>query len=345
MDGMLYYTEPLSFNELSYSLTGSGQSGPTNCVNLQTGQLIWSKYIPAISFGYLMDVQTPNEHGVCPPLLISSAGGLWQVFDGDTGTALCNVTNVPTPPGFGPSSCIPAIGPDGEYLNYVFANDGNATNPNWTLGEWNSSAVFSPGDAFAPVLTGTINGDISTGPESAYDWNVSLPWLNTMATPVSPIQFSNTPWLPTVIAGSPITVVAANYGDGILCINGTTPSNGENDIYSWLSSAPYTYFFVNLNASVGAIGSVLWWSTLQPPANNYTVVPGNVDWNTRMFFLSYKENVQWVGYSLTNGQLVWTAPPQQRTRLLRQPRLGHPTRSDSLRQPLQQWLQWNNILL
>jgi outer membrane protein assembly factor BamB len=131
-----------------------------------------------------------------------------------------------------------------------------------------------------------------------------------MTTPVSPIEFSNTPWLPTVIFNSPITVVAANYGDGILCINGTTPSNGENDIYSWVSNTPYTYFFVNLNASRGAIGSVLWWSTIQPPSNNYTVVPGNVDWNTRMFFLSYKENVQWLGYSLTNGQYVWTAPPQ-----------------------------------
>jgi hypothetical protein len=257
-----------------------------------------------------MDIQNPNEHGVCPPLLISASYGLWQVFDGDTGTALCNVTNVPYPPGFGPSSCMPVIGPDGEYLNYVFTNAGNATNPDWTLGEWNSSLVFNPAGAYSPTLTGTINGDILTGPDTSYDWSLSLPWLNTMTTPVSPLQFANTPWLPTVIAGSPITVVAANYGDGILCINGTTPSNGENDIYNWVSSAPYTYFFVNLNASRGAIGSVLWWSTIQPPPNNYTVVPGNVDWNTRMFFLSYKENVQWLGYSLNTGQYVWTAPPQ-----------------------------------
>ena len=315
MDGMIYYTEPLSYNGAPNSLTGSGVNGPTDCVNLQTGQTIWSSpNVPPLSFGILLDVQTPNEHGVCPPLLISNTWylGTWQVYDGDTGTLLCTVNNVPEAPGYGPGfSSAPVIGPDGTYISYVFANAGTAANPDWTLGEWNSSRVFLPTGAFSPILSGTINGAISTGPDTTYDWNVSLPWLNTMTTPINPaLQVYNTPWLPTEIANTPIMVIGANYGDGMLCINGTPPSNGENDIYSYVSSAPYTFFFINLNASRGAIGSVLWWSTLQPPPDNYTVVPGNVDWNTRMFFLSYKENVQWLGYSLTTGKYVWTAPPQ-----------------------------------
>ena len=81
----------------------------------------------------------------------------------------------------------------------------------------------------------------------------------------------------------------ANYGDGILCMNGTTPSNGENLALQWVSSTPYTYFFVNLNASRGAIGSVLWWSTLNPPANNYTVVLRESIGTLDVFLETYKE--------------------------------------------------------
>ena len=105
---------------------------------------------------------------------------------------------------------------------------------------------------------------------------------------------------------TPVTIISAKYGDGILCYNGTMPCNGENLGFPYVSSAPYTYFFVNLNASRGAIGSVLWWNTLNSPANNYTVVPQGVDWDTRVFLQTYKESVQWVGFNLDTGQYMWT---------------------------------------
>jgi hypothetical protein len=299
LDGMLYYTEPVSFSASGYTFTGSSGYGPTDCVNLQTGELIWSKYIPALSFGLIMDVQTQNEHGVCSPILVTIAGGgfsglplTWMGYDGDTGNALFNVTNAPA---FGSER---AMGPDGEYLDYVMANAGNASKPDWRLGEWNSSLLFLPFGAGAPTFTGTIDGSISnpSDPNRRYDWNISLPWLNTM---------------PTSVPGTnPVTVVAAKYGDGILCYNGTLPSNGENLLQSYTSSAPYTYFFVNLNASRGAIGSVLWWTTEQPPANNYTVIQGGVDWNTRIFLQSYKEGAMWVGFDLDSGKQLWTGAPQ-----------------------------------
>jgi hypothetical protein len=312
MDGKLFYTEPLAFNGAPNAMTGNNRYGPTVCVDLRTGKVIWSSTdVAAITMGLLMDVQTPNEHGVCPPLLISNnAFTGWQVYDGDTGVLLCSVTNVPQPPGFGPSNCAPVIGPDGLYIYYVFANAGNDTNPDWRLGEWNSSRVFMPAGAMSPTLMGTIDGGISdpSDPNCRYDWNVSIPWLNTMTTPINTIF--NTPWTPTVIAGTPLTVVGANFGDGILCINGTPPSNGENDLYTYVSSDPYTYFFINLNASKGTIGSVRWWKTLQPPANNYTVIPSVIDWETRVFLESYKENVQWVAYNLESGEHLWTAEPQ-----------------------------------
>ncbi len=285
LDGKLFYTEPVSFGSM-----GRVGVGPTDCVDLQTGEVIWSRTdVPALSFGLIMNVQTQNEHGVCPPILVATSGTTWMGYDADTGNWLFNITNVPT---FGPGR---VMGPDGEYLNYIMANAGNATNPDWRLGQWNSTKLFLPGTTASPVF-GTIDGSLSTGTNKAYDWNVSIPWLNTM---------------PTAIPGTnPVSIVAAKYGDGILCYNGTLPSNGENMLQSYVSNAPYTYFFVNLNPAKGAVGSVSWWNTLQPPANNYTVIQAGVDWDTRVFLQSYKEGITWVGFDLNSGQQLWKSEPQ-----------------------------------
>ena len=112
VDGYLYYTEPVSF-------TGPN-SGPTDCVDLRTGQFIWSKSnIPPLSVGYIYNLWDPDQHGVSPPILVAAIGGgltglpsMWELFDAYTGTALFNVTNVPTGTA--------AMGPNGEQLRYVF---------------------------------------------------------------------------------------------------------------------------------------------------------------------------------------------------------------------------------
>jgi hypothetical protein len=286
VDGMLYYTEPVGFTASGYNFGSAGVGyGPTDCVNLRTGQLVWSRTdVPALSFAMVMDVQTQNEHGASPPLLVAASGSTWRGFDGDTGNALFNITNVPT---FGSAR---TMGPDGEYLNYVMTNVGTSETPDWRLAEWNSSLLFLPFGAGAPTFTGTIDASISTGANTRYDWNISIPWRNSMT--------------------GPVTIVASKYNDGILCYNGQLPSNGENALFSYVSSAPYTYFFVNLNPAKGAVGSVTWTKTLDPPANNYTVIQEGVDWDTRVFLQSYKEATEWVGYDLDSGSHLWTSEPQ-----------------------------------
>ena len=339
LGGLLFYTEPISFTNTGYGPTNP--SGPTVCVNLQSGKVLWSRSdVLPLLMGYMPDVQTVNEHGVCEPIIISEqtigsttsgfptviGNTTWIAYDGDTGDPIFNVTNVPAyglEGSLGPGK---AMGPDGEYLNYVFANAGTATNPDWRLGEWNSSLVNLAyyqgrptfqnltyvGDNPTPYI---VDGSISTGANTRYDFNISVPWLNTMppsTPPLTPLATTaaanNTYPYATFYAAknTPVTIVSAKYGDGILCYNGTMPCNGENLGFPYVSSAPYTYFFVNLNSSRGAIGSVLWWSTFNSPTNNYTVVPQGVDWNTRMFLQTYKESVQWVGFNLDTGKQIWT---------------------------------------
>jgi hypothetical protein len=269
LDGKLYYKEPRG--------ESGSNSGPLDCVNLQTGQLIWSRTdVPAISFGYIYSMWTPDYHGVWPPILVAVSGTTWRGFDGDTGDPLFNVTNVP--------SGTKVMGPSGEYLVEVIANAGNTTSPDWRLCEWNSSKLGN----WAIMGNGALTGTLDASGANCYDFNVSIPWRNTMT--------------------SAPTVVYAYYNNLMLCYNYSLPSAGTS--FYAQSSAPYTWFAVQLNATKGGLGSVLWWNTLQPPAGNVTVLPSGADPTTGVFAELYKETMNYVGYSLTTGQKLWDPTPE-----------------------------------
>jgi hypothetical protein len=378
VDGYLYFNEPSSF-------TG-GAAGPFICVNLQTGQTVWSSNdIHSVSFAYIYNLWNGEQHGVFPPILVSTAGGgltglpsRWTLWDGFTGQQLFNVTNVP---GFAPQTGQmvggqPAValttatvaGPSSEVIKYVFMNCGTSTDPQWYLAQWNSSnlwqydvnpytfggslspsvvnasngvlvsssgiplttlgttgttpkgtSVFIPygstitDDAFIPLNATTIY-PANLGPRTTFDWNVSIPWLNTMPMPstynsvtgqVLPIPEQGTAIGAFAAGGScPLSIVAADFGDGMLCSNGALPT-GFSTTSTGYPQLPYTLFYVNLNASVGAIGSILWTKTYQPPAGNLTVMTQGVDWQTRTFVEFYEETMQFVGFSLNTGAQLW----------------------------------------
>jgi hypothetical protein len=379
-DGYLYFNEPSSF-------TG-GAVGPFVCVNLQTGQIVWSSNaIHSVSFAYIYMLWNGEQHGVFPPIIVSTAGGgltgypsMWTLWDGFTGQQLFNVTNVP---GFAPktgqmvggqpaaaltTATVP--GPSSEMIKYVFMNCGTAKKPQWYLAQWNSSDLwqydvnpYTFGGSLSPSVINASNGVLvsssgipqttlgttgttpkgatvfipygstitdnafiplnkttvypeNLGARSTFDWNVSIPWLNTMPmAPTYPALGGTGALIPTFMQGTaigdfaaggtcPLTVVAANYGDCMLCRNGSLPM-GFASVNAGIPANPYTLFLVNLNASVGAIGSILWMKTYNPPAGNLTVSIPAVDWQTRTFLEYYEETLQFVGFSLSTGAQLW----------------------------------------
>ncbi len=297
--GRIFYTEPNSFYSEGSFVFGPQTYGATTSVDLRTGQVIWSrKDVPPLSFAYIYDVEDPQQHGVYPAILIAATGGgffggavSWRAFDAYTGEPLFNVTNVP-------SASATVLGPQGEHLKYVFTNVGTPFSANWTLGEWNSSKLwdgsgFRRGDSgLSPTIFGTVNGNNANAsdPSFDYDWLVPAPFVNTMPAPFP--------------GANPVTVISAFYNDVLICENGTLPGLATGG-FGTTSSAPYTYFAVNLNASRGAIGSVLWWNTLPAPPGNVSVLAGGADPVTRVFFEAYKETRQFVGYSMDTGAKVW----------------------------------------
>ncbi|HLN90026.1 MAG TPA: hypothetical protein VK253_08170 [Candidatus Binatia bacterium] len=155
----------------------------------------------------------------------------------------------------------------------------------------------------APGSTQTIS-QINSGSLTTYDWNISLPIINTM--PPLPAQIDPTTGLlvPPSTGTNPVSIVAAKYGDVILCRNGTLPLGfaGTNKGYP---QVPFTYFAINLNASKGAIGTILWMKTYDPPAGNLSMVQEPVDFDTRVFTFNYQETMQFVGYNLDTGEKLW----------------------------------------
>ena len=292
MDGILYYQTPLGYDY------GGGQAGGTFAVNLQTGKQLWmSTAIPAggLSFGYIYDSQQPNQKGVMQPVLFTSSFG--QAYDAYTGQYLFNVTNVP--------SGLPiSMGPNGETISYPILNG--------YVAEWNSSGLWnwnipvgggspSPNTGSFSVTSMGFTGPVTTsytntvngGALQCYDWNVSI----TSSTPL-PSSYSE---------------IAAYWGNLILCESGAMPgiSTGMLTGGVFSNSAPYTYFAINVNATRGAVGSVLWTKTVDPPAGNVTVLLGPTDPTAGVFTEGYQQTMQWVGYNLYTGAKMWGPTPSQ----------------------------------
>jgi outer membrane protein assembly factor BamB len=297
--GRLYYTEPSNF---------AGGGGPTDCVDLRTGQLIWSRTdVPALSFGYIYDLETPNYHGVYPAILFTS--GFGRAFDADTGNPLFNVTSVP--------SGTTVLGPQGEQLRYSFFNNGTSSKPDYYLCEWNSSRMW--GGGATPSIQTTTTTTYSLVNTTYWEDNVKKTHSENVSTTTTAVgassgffydylnpatQNQSIPWRNNQ-AGSP-TIVQAFYKNILLCRNGSYPALGTPG-----GSLPYTYFVVDINTTHATFGQVLWWNNVDPPAGNITTVSyAGADATAGYFCESYRQTQQFVGYSLKTGKQLWVGKPQ-----------------------------------
>ena len=254
MYGRLYY---------SPNLYTTGSSELLNCVDLKTGQLLWSENTtsfynaapgasPALGtsstantpqFGYYYSEDTPNEHGIDNPgwLFSTNYGIGYQPALGIPELHIANVPGSTQPAG---AAIAEIQGPAGENLRYVFVNYGTTAAPNYYLMQWNSSKVI-PGVYSGPVTSATIEGNvplsnpIPTGPAplsstgAAQVWSyVNGAWVGASSAVANNI-WNGTTWVNAATAAAQNIATPNNAGSA-------TPYN-QYPSFDWNITSPIQF--------------------------------------------------------------------------------------------------------
>jgi outer membrane protein assembly factor BamB len=287
MQGTLFYQEPYG---------NSGGGGYYVSVDLQTGKENWRINCSATgvslvpSFGYLYAYEDGNQHGVLPNgLLIATTtvtglGTVWRGYDARTGVLTgMNLTNIPSGTTTGTLAAnqangASAAGPRGEYLIYGLTNLGTTVSPKYYLSVWNSSKYtqLAAGQIGAGnwYPTATFNATDTR----MYDWNVSLPSLTGQGWGI----------YRDVIVGDKLLLIQGSLGTGP-----RTQGYGAN----------ITVISINPNTK----GNILWTKYYAPADGNVTRALITVDSIANTFVTEDKETLQLDGFSLDNGNHLWTS--------------------------------------
>ncbi len=329
MDGYLYFKMPLSDEGSPLVVNGVTYAGAYVCLDLRTGKVVWSNSNAIFNptWGQLYNEVDPNQSGVIPSgylwqsftvaAAVTNAAGstvtpanvTWIAYDGFTGDWVMNITNVPQAVTvYQPSSnsvlsgsmlseqtTLAAMGNSGELLIYVLDYN-TATQTGW-LGLWNTTQIIynpaSPSSPYRP-LGQIFNGALST----SYTWNVTINGdLNGLAvngTAANGVSLTG----PSMFAVFP--------GDLIFGASGALSA-------SQFTQNPFTMWTINLNSTIGTVGNILWVQNYTAPnimngnsnLGSYTIKFGPVDPTNGVITLNVGETMEWYGYSLATGTLLW----------------------------------------
>ena len=146
----------------------------------------------------------------------------------------------------------------------------NLNYQNHWLAQWNSSKVF----------TSATSGNINASTANRYDWNVTIP------TTIPSSSDTYYAIIDDVLIGSNIEA---------------TYFPGSNQARSTID--PYTVWAISLKP--GSRGQLMWMQNYAAPEGNVTRTLTAVDKTNRVFIMTDKETMQWIGYSIDNGAQLW----------------------------------------
>jgi hypothetical protein len=261
MNGRLYYNQRLG----SSSMLGMA------CVDLRTGEEIWFKDGVTLSFGQLLNFNSPNQHGVIP-YLWSTSGRTYKMYDAFTGEWILDISDVP--------SGTLVFGENGELLKYNLFTQGGVLQ----LSLWNSTHVdgllsLSYGEdspMWRPPQGATLDGTTGTM------WTVNA----------------------TSVAGSPRTSAIV---DDVLVAVANSPEQTSRGLYT--QEAGWMHYGFSLKP--GHEGQLLWAQNRTVAGNAtmmITAARGTMA-SSGIYTALIKETKQYIGYDVQTGNQLWITDP------------------------------------
>ncbi|MGE5556727.1 MAG: PQQ-binding-like beta-propeller repeat protein [Methanocella sp.] len=267
MDGKIY---------TKGTLGDDNTRGTYMCIDLRTGEIVWTNDNINPTYGQLYTYESPNQHGTIPNgYLWQTSGTTWIAWDAETGKWAFNLTNVP-------SGGTTVYTKNGEIVKYIL-NYNQTTKSGW-LALWNWTAA--PG--VAASAPGTGSGALQYRPtgknidcSTAYSWNVTIN-ADLIGNSAPAIQY--------ILEDDVILGTSSSLTAGISTTRGT-PN-------------PYTVWALDL--SEDRVGSLLWKKSYTAPEGNTTRKLGPLDPVNRVWTMTDSETMQWFGYDLKNGNQLWS---------------------------------------
>lgn len=298
INGRLYYKAPLG-DQVSVAATGGGAY---TCLDLRTGKVLWTNDNINPTYGELYTYESPNQHGTVPngylwqAVTQTSTTQTWIAYDSLTGKWLFNLTDVP-------STGTIAYTSQGEIVKYIL-NYNNTAKSGWlALWNWTSAEGVPPGTGVQLGAPGTGTNFLQFRPvgkvinaSTAYSWNVTIgdimgPSNSQLVLGVA--TATQNPTIQYVLPGDILFGTTPNIAPGVLSLRGT-PN-------------PYTVWTINLaNIVNGTSATINWKKTYDAPSGNLTLNLGPLDPVNRVWTTTTAEDMQYQGWSLTDGSKLWS---------------------------------------
>ncbi len=261
INGRLYYNQRL----------GSSSMLGTACVDLKTGDQIWFMENLTLSFGQILNFDSPNQHGAIP-YLWSVSGSTMKMYDAFTGRWILDISSVP--------AGTTTFGPSGEILKYRLYSQGGVLR----ISLWNSSKVTGfmslnygeDSPLWRPPVGQTLNG--TTG----------IMWTKDV----------------TPVAGSPS--LTALFSDVFVAV-AFSPEQQSRGTYTQESG----WLHYGFSLKPGQEGQLLWSKTRDATGNRtlmITAARGTVA-TQGIYTALLKETKEYIGYDAYTGNELWKTEP------------------------------------
>lgn len=300
----MYFAPPIIINGRVYYTTiaagePQGQGGPfsnlgTTCVDLYTGQTLFTIPNATMSYGQIQNFVGPNQAGG-QAYLWSVSGTTATVYDPWSGNIVARIGGMP--------SGVVTLDSHGSVVIYSLAY--NTALKTYQLSMWNSTQLFS---AYQPGGAGTTSAGYSWRPFTTYN-GTALTLLNATLGVMWTVNATTPPGFVNGVTNAytltPFLQQGGTFDGNDILAYQTPGAFGPTDI---TSTVP-----INITAYNMATGAIDYTVSLKPAADMPYALSGIASfedlWEYNGHLYSFNHyTTQWVAYDIKSNSVMWVSP-------------------------------------